>query len=400
MQDQLPTYAEPKEADALADIAGLPDIQAILEVCARVTGMGYSVVAHVSDDRWVACAVLDLVDFGLPVGGELPVQSTLCSEVRANKRPVAFDHASSDPIWRSHHTPTRYGLESYIAVPIILDDGEVFGTLCSIDPKPAPASRAETVTMFELFAKLIATQIEANRRHQRAEAALSDAQDTGVLRDQFIAVLGHDLRSPLAAIDAGITLLKSRVDDRGQTILREMKGSARRAERLISDVLDFARGRLGGGLSVARRPATELPEILGQLVEELRVAHPERGVDLVMDIGVDVASDPDRIAQLASNLISNALTHGSAETPVRVTAISNGDHFEMTVVNGGKPIPEELRVRLFQPFNRRDGGEVRDGLGLGLYISSEIARAHGGALTVTSDDKETRFIFRMPIAAH
>ncbi|WP_312148091.1 GAF domain-containing sensor histidine kinase [Brevundimonas sp.] len=399
MQESVSTYAEHRDVDALADIAGLPDISSILDVCARVTGMGYTVVAHVSDDRWVACAVLDLVDFGLPVGGELPVQSTLCSEVRANRRPVAFDHASSDPIWRSHHTPTTYGLESYIAVPIILDDGEVFGTLCSIDPKPAPASRAETVTMFELFAKLIATQIEANRRHRRAENALLDAQDTAVLRDQFIAVLGHDLRSPLAAIDAGVRLLKSRVGDNGQPILNEMTGSIRRAERLISDVLDFARGRLGGGLSVARRPATELPEILMQLVSELRVAHPERGVELVMDINVDIASDPDRIAQLASNLISNALTHGAAETPVRVTAISKDDHFEMTVINGGKPIPEELRARLFQPFNRRDAGEIRDGLGLGLYISNEIARAHGGALTVTSDEIETRFVFRMPVTA-
>jgi len=86
MQESVSTYAEHRDVDALADIAGLPDISSILDVCARVTGMGYTVVAHVSDDRWVACAVLDLVDFGLPVGGELPVQSTLCSEVRANRR--------------------------------------------------------------------------------------------------------------------------------------------------------------------------------------------------------------------------------------------------------------------------------------------------------------------------
>jgi signal transduction histidine kinase len=380
-----------------AAIATLPDIDAILEVCARVTGMGYAVVAHVTEDRWLACAVLDEVDFGLPVGGELPIRTTLCNEVRQTRAPIAFDQASADQIWREHHTPRTYGLESYIAVPIVLETGEFFGTLCAIDPKPAPASRPETVRMFQLFASLIATQLDAHRRVIRSEAALLDAQETAELRDQFIAVLGHDLRNPVAAIEAGAALLERRIgDEDARRILREMKGSTARIGRLINDVLDFARGRLGGGLPMARLPVEDLATQLHQVVDELRAAYPTRTVEADIRLSGVVAGDPDRIAQLMSNLLANALAHGDPFQPVRVSAALVEDEFELAVANGGRPIPESIRPRLFQPFNRRDTPEVREGLGLGLYIASQIAVAHGGGLTVASDDAETRFVFRMP----
>ena len=122
-----------------AAVARLDVVQSIVEVCLRVTGMGYGVIAHVTEDRWLACAVRDEIDFGLKVGGELPIQSTLCNEVRQRREAIAFDHASADPVWRDHLTPKTYGMESYISVPIVLADGEVFGTLCAIDPRPAAA---------------------------------------------------------------------------------------------------------------------------------------------------------------------------------------------------------------------------------------------------------------------
>jgi signal transduction histidine kinase len=383
---------------ALADIARLHDVQSILEVCVRATGMRYAVVAHVTEDRWLACAVLDEVDFGLAAGGELPIKTTLCNEVRASRETIAFDHASADVTWRDHQTPKTYGLERYIAAPIILADGEFFGTLCAIDPRPAPASRPETVLMFELFARLIASQVDAARRALISEAALLDAQATAELRDQFIAVLGHDLRNPLAAIDAGARLLTRRADDDSRPILAEMRGSVRRMERLISDVLDFARGRLGGGLGIAHRSAHELPGMLTQVIAELQAGHPERVIEVDIAITAMVSSDPDRLAQLTSNLLANALIHGDPARPVRLSARTTVDGFELTVANAGAPIPEHVRPRLFQPFSRRGTGEVREGLGLGLYIASQIAAAHEGELTVTSDDTETRFVFRMPIA--
>lgn len=383
---------------ALADVARLPDVQSILQVCIQVTGMRYAVVAHVTEDRWLACAVRDEVEFGLPVGGELPIKTTLCNEVRASVAPIAFDHASADANWRDHPTPAMYGLESYIAVPIVLTDGEFFGTLCAIDPKPAPASAPATVRMFELFAKLIASQIETSRRLAMSEAALLDAQSTAELREQFIAVLGHDLRNPLAAIDAGATLLTRRANEDGERlILGEMRKAVRRMELLINDVLDFARGRLGGGLNVSRRPAAELPQLLNDVVEEVRSARPRRGIDAKIAISTEVRSDPDRIAQLASNLLANAIMHGDEAHSIAFIARTTADEFELIVANHGPPIPEAIRPRLFQPFNRRGSGAVREGLGLGLYICSQIAKAHGGRVDVESDASETRFAFRMPL---
>ena len=384
---------------ALSTIDQIAAVEGILEVCLKVTGMGYGVVAQVTEDRWLACSVLDKVEFGLPVGGELPIQTTLCNEVRQRRATIAFDHASADPQWRDHHTPRTYGLESYIAVPIILEDGELFGTLCAIDPKPAPASRPETVSMFELFAQLIATQIEAQRRVSASEAALLDAHETSLLREQFIAVLGHDLRNPLAAIEAGTTMLARKVESSdGERILREMRRVTARMGRLINDVLDFARGRLGSGLTALLQP-TDLTPVLSQVVDELRASYPDRSLITDIDLTSLVDCDPDRIAQLASNLLANAVTHGDAEVPVRLRAVNTEAAFVLTVTNGGGAIPPHVKAKLFQPFTRRHTGEVQDGLGLGLYICNQIATAHEGDLTVSSVPGETCFELRMPLGA-
>lgn len=391
-----PDAASPDQAEAFLDIGGMADVQSILQVCARVSGMGYVVIAHVTESRWVACAVSDEIGFGLGVGGELPIKTTLCNEVRQQRRAIAFDHASADPQWTDHPTPRLYGLESYIAVPIILADGAFFGTLCAIDPRPAPASRPDIIGMFELFAKLIASQLEGHRRLAVSEAALLDAHETAELRDQFIAVLGHDLRNPLAAVEAGVMLLKrNSADERSRVVLKDMARSTARMNRLINDVLDFARGRLGGGLPIARKINSRLDVSLRQVVDELKSANPERIVEVDFSIPETVYVDADRVAQLLSNLLANALAHGSTEQPVRVSARVVAEQFELTVSNGGDPIPHAVRPRLFQPFNRTVISEVREGLGLGLYIARQIALAHGGDLTMSSTREETRFTFAM-----
>ncbi|KQW72134.1 hypothetical protein ASE17_04510 [Phenylobacterium sp. Root77] len=393
---EAPSPPRPSLPREVAAVARLDAVQSILEVCLRVTGMGYGVIAHVTEERWLACAVLDEIDFGLGVGGELPIKSTLCNEVRQRREVIAFDHASNDPTWHDHHTPKAYGLESYIAVPIVLADGEVFGTLCAIDPRPAPASKPSTIKMFELFAQMIAAQMSSQRALAATQVALMDAQATAELRDQFIAVLGHDLRNPLASIEAGASLLERRATGQDvPRILVEMKRSTARMGRLINDVLDFARGRLGGGMVAVRRPA-DLSAVLPQVVRELQLAHPERKIEDQIEVGDLVNCDPDRIAQLASNLLANALAHGDPAVPVRITAEIEGDTFLLSVRNGGALTPE-IKARLFRPFSRAHSGEIRDGLGLGLYIAREIAHAHDGALTAHSGAGYIQFELRMPL---
>ncbi len=318
--------------------------------------------------------------------------------MRGLRETIVFDHASEDPKYADHHTPRLYGLQSYISTPIIRSDGTFFGTLCAIDPKPHEVSKPETIQTFKLFAQLIATQLDAEDRLAKSETALLDQTAALELQDQFIAVLGHDLRNPLAGADAGALLLqRMELPDKARNIVGAMRASHARMGRLIEDVLDFARGRLGGGVSIETRPLADLGEALEQVVNEIRSAHPHRVIATQLIITDEVAVDRDRLGQLLSNLLGNALTHGAPEGEIRVIAVVRDGLFELAVSNPGEPIPAHVMPGLFEPF-RRGGAEKgnQDGLGLGLYIASQIAQAHGGMLEVTSDAAETTFRFRMP----
>jgi signal transduction histidine kinase len=382
-------------------IGRLDVVPAILDVAARVTGLGFTAVARVTEDRWIACAVHDEIAFGMQPGGELPVASTICNEIRDCGRLVAIDHVAEDPLYRDHHTPARYGFQSYLSVPIWLRDGSFFGTLCAIDPRPHRVSGAETVGMFTLFANLISLHMDAQEKLGRAETALSDEVARSQLQEQFIAVLGHDLRSPLNAVRTGARFMleKGAMDADVRRSAEIIDRGATRMAGLIDDVLDFARGRLGGGLDVQPVVTAVLPETIAHVVTEVSMASPGRAIESTLRFDGPVRCDPRRVSQLLTNLLANALAHGDPAGPVRVVATGRGGGLELMVSNTGRAIGPATRRRLFQPFARAADGAGRAGLGLGLYIACEIAKAHGGSLDVASDDTETRFTLRVPAAA-
>jgi signal transduction histidine kinase len=386
--------------DLSADIAAVQGIAAvprILEVVCRSTGMGFAAVARVTEQRWVCCAVRDEIAFGLAPGGELELETTICHEIRQSHEAVVIDNVAEDAAYCGHHTPAKYGFQSYISMPIILADGTFFGTLCAIDPRPARLNTPQTVGMFKLFAELIATHLEAVDRLAASEARLLNERETSELREQFIAVLGHDLRNPLASIAAGARML-AKEDSKQATgeILGLIQKSVARMSALIDNVLDFARGRLGSGIALKRSPQS-LEPVLNHVIAELRASSPERTIETKIDLTQQVDCDGGRIGQLFSNLLGNSITHGTATSPVRVHATTPGGEFQLAVANSGDPIPSEALERLFQPFYRVSAQDSRQGLGLGLYIASEIARAHGGTITVASSPQETSFTFRMPL---
>ena len=215
-------------------------------------------------------------------------------------------------------------------------------------------------------------------------------------RERFIAILGHDLRTPLAAIVSGYELLeRAALEGSYARAIERIGRSAARMEAMIDDVLDFARGRLGSGIPIRRR-ACHIGRIMSDEVDELRQAFPDR--DIRLEVTGDLAGDCDasRIEQLLANLIGNAIHHG--EDPILVGARDDGDELVLTVHNQGPPIPASLQSRLFEPFHEgaRAPG-TSQGLGLGLYIASEIVRAHGGAISVSSaEGVGTRFEIRLP----
>lgn len=386
------------EAD-LAAVAGIPAVPTILEVVCNATGMGFAAVARVTEDRWIACGVRDGIGFGLKPGGELQIETTICSEIRECRMPVVIDHVAEDAVFKAHPTPAMYGFQSYISVPITLPDGTFFGTLCAIDPRPARVSTPETIGMFRLFAELIGFHLSANAQLALSTADLASERKTAELREQFIAVLGHDLRNPLAAISGSAELLRrSPLDDKASRLVSIIQRSVARIGSLIDDVMDFARGQLGSGLILDRSFEGALAPVLRQVVGELRAGFPNRKIGMEFDIDRPIMCDRVRVGQLLSNLLGNALTYGTEDKPVRVAAYTRDDEFELSVANSGEPIPPAVMEQLFQPFTRGAVRPSQQGLGLGLFIASEVAKAHGGTLTVASSEAETRFTFRMPLS--
>ena len=405
-RDAAAPPAEPFRDDFTGDLQAIARIGAvnkILDVVGVTTGMGFTAVARVTDRRWVAMAVRDRISFGLKPGGELKVETTICDEIRQSGHVVVFDDAAADTVFCDHPTPGYYGFRSYISVPVTLPDGRFFGTLCAIDPKPARVNTPQTIEMFKLFADLIGMHLAAQERMAATQAALLSERETAQLRDQFMAVLGHDLRNPLSAIQSGVQLLELMLPQQNEEAfetLEMMQRSVARMAGLIGNVLDFARGRLGGGIPVNRVPAANLAAALEQVVTELQTAWPARTVRRDIAVSRPVDCDAARIGQMLSNLLANALAHGDPTGEISVRArCCDDDSFELSVANRGETIPPHVIAQMFAPFSRGSAKPGQQGLGLGLYIASEIARAHGGELGVTSADGQTCFTFRMPAAA-
>jgi len=381
----------------IATIGRISSVPAILQVIRELTGLRFVAVARVTEDSWTACAVLDQLNFGMQVGGELDLATTLCHEIRQAHHSVVIDKASEDPLYRDHHTPRLYQFESYIAVPIFRTDGRFFGTICALDPNPAPLKSSTIQSTMESFARMLALQIEAEENLQKTEAALKQERETAELREQFIAVLGHDLRNPLFAISASAEMLLRKLPDaENLQRARNILTSARRATKLVDDVLDFARGALGRGIPVNIEPCPDLADALRHVISEVQSIHPDRTIASSIGDLHSVHCDRERVAQLLSNLVANAVAHGDPDGPIDISAQINEGQFVLSVKNQGL-IAEDALPHLFRPYSRPASGTPRTGLGLGLYIASQIAQSHGGKLDVISTEQQgTTFTFSLP----
>lgn len=225
-------------------------------------------------------------------------------------------------------------------------------------------------------------------------------RETAALREQFIAVLGHDLRNPLAAVAATAEILSRRQADPDLVDMgKRLKATVFRMTQLIDDVMDFARTRLGSGMRVVLSPVEDMTTHLHVVVDELRAANPSRIVTSHLDVQAAVRCDAGRIQQLLSNLLANALTHGASDVPVIVEASSDKTHLILSVTNHGEPIAPHSLTKVFEPYWRPPTSAPGGGLGLGLYICKQIVEAHSGILEVVSTaDAGTCFTARIPLA--
>ena len=237
------------------------------------------------------------------------------------------------------------------------------------------------------------------RLHEGFDRAIGEAlrryaRQRDEIRERFIAILGHDLRQPLSAISMCAGMLAEASLGPGMTrqLAARITRAVDRMQRMIADVLDFARTHLGGGIPVDPT-LHDLGEICRGAAEELAATHPDLVIHLDTPGDLRGAFDRDRLLQALGNLLANALEHGHGPLELRAYEAAEGRALVVEVTSHGPPIPPEQLGRMFDPFATTT---PRRGLGLGLYIVQQIVRAHGGICSVSSEEEGTTFSLRFP----
>lgn len=377
-------------------LAGDELIGRILQTVMLATGARFTAVSRVTADRWVACRTVDEVNFGLSAGDEIEIESTFCQTVRDTNEIVLFGDVESDTVYRGHPIAAKFGIVSYASFPIHRADGSFFGTLCAIDTVPRDIENRRVIEMLEMFADIIGRSLDKEAQIAAQEDLLAHQSRLARAQEEFVAILGHDLRNPVAAFEAGLRQLdREQPPARVPEIVAMIRPSLYRMKELIENLLLHAMDRLGSGITVTPVENAPLSAALTGVVDEIRAAEPGRRIELDLNLDRALRCDPQRVAQAVSNLVSNAVSHGAKGEPIRVRGWHEGSDVVLSVANHGAPIPSGLRENLFDPF-RRGADAQSDGLGLGLNIAASIARAHGGQIDVDCADGVTTFRIVLP----
>ncbi|MBS1665201.1 MAG: GAF domain-containing protein [Bacteroidetes bacterium] len=381
-------------------VGGLPIIDQMLQVICRTTGMGFAAVAKVTRDRWIACGVRDEIDFGLKAGGELEVKSTICDEIRDSGRAVIIDDVDSDAHFCRHHTPLQYGFKSYISIPIFLKNGEFFGTLCAIDPRPAKLNNPETVGLFTLFAELLSFHISS--LHQlsamKNEQKISSIQIRNYRDElaQYRHLSNHTLQEPLRKIRLFSDLILSSAAQQQPERVRETAFKINRlasdASAIIRDITDFtsldlsnvsfSQVRLEDAFSNALMP-----------VEQFQGEYP----DLEIDLPHAVTGITRLLEQLFRILVRGSVARrdGGGELSIGVASKilaaeeiwghsflhPEKQYCRIEYRDNTSAVEYYRSEKMFEITHRR--GPRGEGLGLDMEMAQarKIVRLHGGVIT-------------------
>ena len=303
--------------------------------------------------------------------------------IAQNREPTVIQNVIGDPQVQDQAWAVREGLVSFAGYPLIVGQ-RLVGVV-------ALYSRVELSESMTAAIATIAGQI--------AIAVDRDASER--FRELFIGILGHDLRNPLNAVLMAQHLLLETAPETEKRLLIRLGSSAKRMERMITQLLDFTRARSGGGIALSRE-AADLGVICAQTVDELKTSNPGRQIEMTVAGDARGRWDTDRMAQVFSNLIANAVTYGSRDTAVEIRLTASESEVTCTVQNFGPQIPVELVPYLFDPFRRARHAKAAaaQGLGLGLFICQQIVAAHGGKTSVESSEAQgTLFTVTLPKSA-
>jgi signal transduction histidine kinase len=380
---------------AVATVAESDSIATLLLLASEIAGSNVALLARITDDVWTVCAAHQVSAVGVNAAHQLP----LGRPVRLGLGPLGVPISVGLSEQLSIRTLTASSIACGVAAPVILANGRYFGMLCALDPTSIDNADDRIESKFKCLSSVVASQIDQLLLRDLEKTAFLDERAAGLLREQFIAILGHDLRNPLQAIFASSDLLARRVEQPALAhMAARIKTNARRMSSLIDDVLDFARARLGGGIGVELTEVEDISHGLATVVQELQDGQTDCKIISNFRVTRSVRCDLGRLQQVASNLLGNALTHGRRNSPIEINARTDEDDLVIEVWNSGEPIPAESLSKIFEPFWRHSVSASRNGLGLGLHICSQIVRAHHGSISVTSTkEKGTQFTARLPL---
>lgn len=390
MSPNPPDHSHPKPRRESA-------VPKILKLVCQLTGMRLALVARIENKKWTTCAIYDRMNYGIEVGDRLDIDAAPFAGATDSPQRPHIGPVDPRQLPGKHDGRRLARVGSCISVPILKSDGHLFGTLCALDSKSVSLKPDLNATL-AVLAELLEHQLTAESERDSIEKQLAFERETSRAREEFIAVLGHDLRTPLGAVIGATNLLQvlGPSADRDQ-MFKIIRKSSHQIGNLIDDVLDFARGRLGAGIALARRRSADLATIVSDAIDELCTIHPGRVIHLRHAGPVIANVDEVRVRQLLSNLISNALQNSPPSEPVSVELNQVGLMARLAITNGGTPLSTKDSDELFAPFaSNRSDGSPRSGLGLGLYIASEIVRAHGGTINASSDNRSTTFTVLVP----
>ncbi|MBD3583178.1 GAF domain-containing sensor histidine kinase [Flavobacterium selenitireducens] len=424
------------DIDKISKIAIVPQL---LDVICRTTGMGFSAIARVTEDKWIACQVKDDIAFGLEPGGELEIETTICNEIRQSGNAVVIDHVSDDPDFAHHHTPAMYGFQSYISVPIFRKDKTFFGTLCAIDPHPRKLNNPQITGMFTLFADLISFHLEAvdqldtsrndlliergfnaeledrirertDQLEQKNEMLLKTNQEL----QEFNYISSHDLQEPLRKIQTFVSRLQQSesdgLSDKGVHYLRKISQSAERMRLLIDDLLSYSqtdRERIPSEM-------TDLGPIVTEVLDDLHEQIAEKSVEVEVGQMCSANVIPFQMSQLFYNIIGNSVKYASDQRRPKIIVqagiVENGSlvnptltanrYCHISISDNGIGFDPRYNEKIFGLFQRLHGKQEYSGTGVGLAIVKKIVEIHNGMVFASgNEDHGAKFDVFLPVGS-
>lgn len=396
-----------KLAADIEKVKQIPIVPTMLDVICQTTGMGFAAIARVTQEKWITCSVRDDINFGLKPGDELKLETTICNEIRDSRQAVIIDHVYKDEHFRYHHTPLMYKFQSYISMPIILKNGDFFGTLCAIDPNPAELNNPKIIGMFKLFAELISFHLQSLDLMEQTNFALSEMNkqlhDSIDENRQYQYISNHNLQEPLRKIRLFSNMLLTAVEtkdaDKATNFAIKIDSHAQRISMMIKDLSDFSELNYADAAFVS----TDLNKVVTDVCTQLATQINARNAIVHAAPLAFVRAIPSQIEQLFYHLVNNALKFSKREiTPViniQAHAVNqNQKYIEIRITDNGIGIEQSQLEKIFDIFSQLPNNQHLQGFGVGLAYCRKIIRNHGGSISAQSEPGAgTTFSIILPV---